>query len=471
MYDSAGALRPHYCAYADWLAATPSERIERKRAEADIAFHRVGITFAVYGDESSKDQGKERLIPFDIIPRIIPAADWLALHSGLRQRVKALNAFLHDIYHGQDILRAGLIPREQVLNNAQFRPEMMGVDVPSGIYAHIAGVDLVRAGEGEFYVLEDNLRVPSGVSYMIEDRKMMMRLFPELFSRHKVAPVQHYPDMLLENLRTVAPQGVADPTVVLLTPGAYNSAYFEHTFLAQQMGIELVEGRDLFVKHETVYMRTTQGPQRVDVIYRRLDDDFLDPLAFRKDSMLGVPGLLSAYRAGRVTLANAIGTGVADDKSIYPYVPEMVRFYLGEESLLNNVMTYMLRKPDDLKYVLEHLPELVVKEVHGAGGYGMLVGPASTKQEIEDFRARIIADPAKYIAQPTLALSHCPTFVDGEKLGGIAPRHLDLRPFVLSGKNIDMVPGGLTRVALLEGSLVVNSSQGGGTKDTWVLEN
>ena len=471
MYDSAGALRPHYCAYADWLAATPPERIARKRAEADIAFHRVGITFAVYGDESSKDQGTERLIPFDIIPRVIPAADWLALHSGLRQRVKALNAFLHDIYHGQDILRAGLIPREQVLNNAQFRPEMMGVDVPSGIYAHIAGVDLVRAGEGEFYVLEDNLRVPSGVSYMIEDRKMMMRLFPELFSRHKVAPVQHYPDMLLENLRTVAPQGVVDPTVVLLTPGAYNSAYFEHTFLAQQMGIELVEGRDLFVKHETVYMRTTQGPQRVDVIYRRLDDDFLDPLAFRKDSMLGVPGLLSAYRAGRVTLANAIGTGVADDKSIYPYVPEMVRFYLGEESLLNNVKTYMLRKPDDLKYVLEHLPELVVKEVHGAGGYGMLVGPASTKQEIEDFRARIIADPEKYIAQPTLALSHCPTFVDGEKPGGIAPRHLDLRPFVLSGKNIDMVPGGLTRVALLEGSLVVNSSQGGGTKDTWVLEN
>ena len=467
MYDAAGTLRPHYQAFAEWLAAMPPERLARKQVEADTAFHRVGITFAVYGEEA----GTERLIPFDIIPRIIPAAEWTALHSGLRQRVKALNAFLHDIYHGQDILRAGLIPREQVLNNAQFRPEMMGVDVPSGIYAHIAGVDLVRAGEGEFYVLEDNLRVPSGVSYMIEDRKMMMRLFPELFSRHKVAPVQHYPDMLLENLRTVAPQGVVDPTVVLLTPGAYNSAYFEHTFLAQQMGIELVEGRDLFVKHETVYMRTTQGPQRVDVIYRRLDDDFLDPLAFRKDSMLGVPGLLSAYRAGRVTLANAIGTGVADDKSIYPYVPEMVRFYLGEESLLNNVKTYMLRKPDDLKYVLEHLPELVVKEVHGAGGYGMLVGPASTKQEIEDFRARIIADPEKYIAQPTLALSHCPTFVDGEKLGGIAPRHLDLRPFVLSGKNIDMVPGGLTRVALLEGSLVVNSSQGGGTKDTWVLEN
>ena len=463
MVDAAGNVRPHYRAYADWLAATPAERIARKRAEADIAFHRVGITFAVYGEEA----GKERLIPFDIIPRVIPAHEWRDLQKGLRQRVKALNAFLHDIYHDQHILDAGRIPREQVIDNAQFRPEMMGVDVAAGIYAHIAGVDLVRAGEGEFYVLEDNLRVPSGVSYMIEDRKMMMRLFPELFSRNKIAPVQHYPDRLLENLRTVAPQGVGDPTVVLLTPGAYNSAYFEHTFLAQQMGIELVEGRDLFVDDDTVFMRTTRGPQRVDVIYRRLDDDFLDPLAFRKDSMLGVPGLLSAYRAGRVTLAHAIGTGVADDKSIYPYVPEMIRFYLGEEPILNNVPTYMLRKPDDLKYVLDHLPELVVKEVHGAGGYGMLVGPASTKEQIEAFRQRIVASPEKYIAQPTLALSTCPTFVES----GVAPRHLDLRPFVLSGKEIDMVPGGLTRVALREGSLVVNSSQGGGTKDTWVLEN
>ncbi len=467
MYDAAGAVRPHYKAYAEWLDATPAERIARKRAEADIAFHRVGITFAVYGEEA----GKERLIPFDIVPRVIPSEEWQQLQRGLRQRVKALNAFLHDIYHDQHILDAGRIPREQVIDNAQFRPEMMGIDVPAGIYAHIAGVDLVRAGSdgnsGEFYVLEDNLRVPSGVSYMIEDRKMMMRLFPELFSRNKIAPVQHYPDMLLENLRTVAPQGVGDPTVVLLTPGAYNSAYFEHTFLAQQMGVELVEGRDLFVDDDTVFMRTTRGPQRVDVIYRRLDDDFLDPLAFRKDSMLGVPGLLSAYRAGRVTLANAIGTGVADDKSIYPYVPDMIRFYLGEEPILNNVPTYMLRKPDDLKYVLAHLPELVVKEVHGAGGYGMLVGPASTKEQIEAFRQRIVAAPEKYIAQPTLALSTCPTFVES----GVAPRHLDLRPFVLSGKNIDMVPGGLTRVALRDGSLVVNSSQGGGTKDTWVLEN
>jgi uncharacterized circularly permuted ATP-grasp superfamily protein len=462
MYDTDG-VRPHYRTYADWLTATPEERIARKRAEADIVFHREGITFAVYGEEA----GKERLIPFDIIPRIIPHDEWQKLQNGLRQRVKALNAFLYDIYHDQDILEAGLIPREQVIGNTQFRPEMKGVDVAAGIYAHSAGVDLVRAGAGEYYVLEDNLRVPSGVSYMIEDRRMMMRLFPELFSRHKIAPVQHYPDMLLENLRTVAPRDVENPTVVCLTPGAYNSAYFEHTFLAQQMGVELVEGRDLFVENDTVFMRTTQGPQRIDVIYRRLDDDFIDPLAFRKDSMLGVPGLLAAYRAGRVTLANAIGTGVADDKSIYPYVPEMIRFYLSETPILDNVLTYLLRKPEDLAYALDHLSELVVKEVHGAGGYGMLVGPASTKEQIESFRERIVAAPENYIAQPTLALSNCPTFVES----GIAPRHVDLRPFVLSGKHIDIAPGGLTRVALREGSLVVNSSQGGGTKDTWVLEN
>ena len=438
------------------------ERIARKRAEADLAFHRVGITFAVYGEEA----GKERLIPFDIIPRIIPAEEWRSLEAGLRQRVKALNCFLNDIYHDREILRAGKIPEEQVLGNAQFRPVMQGVDVPEGIYAHIAGVDVVRAGAGEFYVLEDNLRVPSGVSYMLEDRKMMMRLFPELFAKYKVAPVQHYPDMLLEKLRAVAPKGVSNPTVVVLTPGAYNSAYFEHTFLAQQMGVELVEGRDLFVSKDQVYMRTTQGTHRVDVIYRRIDDDFLDPLAFRPDSALGVPGLLQAYRAGNVTLANAIGTGVADDKSIYPYVPEMIRFYLGEEPTLNNVPTYMCRKKADLDYVLAHLPELVVKEVHGAGGYGMLVGPASTKKEIERFRKLLEARPDGYIAQPTLALSNCPTFVEE----GIAPRHLDLRPFVLSGRDVEMVPGGLTRVALTKGSLVVNSSQGGGTKDTWVLE-
>ncbi|MEY4591884.1 MAG: hypothetical protein RIR18_779 [Pseudomonadota bacterium] len=463
MQDAKGDVRAHYSRFTDWLKETPSERIERKRAEADLAFRRVGITFAVYGEES----GTERLIPFDIIPRIIPGTEWKEMEAGLRQRVTALNMFLTDIYHDQEILKAGKIPSEQVLNNAQYRPEMQGVDVPGDVYANITGVDVVRAGQGESYVLEDNLRVPSGVSYMIEDRKMMMRLFPELFSKHKVAPVQHYPDLLLESLRAVAPGGISDPTVVVLTPGAYNSAYFEHTFLAQQMGVELVEGRDLFVKDDQVYMRTTQGSQRVDVIYRRVDDDFLDPLAFRKDSMLGVPGLLNAYKAGGVTLANAIGTGVADDKSIYPYVPEMIRFYLGEEPKLNNVPTYMCRKPDDLKYVLAHMPELVVKEVHGAGGYGMLVGPASTKAEIEHFRKLVEAKPEGYIAQPTLALSNCPTFVEN----GIAPRHLDLRPFVLSGKGVNMVPGGLTRVALREGSLVVNSSQGGGTKDTWVLED
>jgi len=464
MIDANGGVRAHYRGYDEWLKTTPPERIARKRAEADLAFHRVGITFAVYGEES----GKERLIPFDIIPRIIPSAEWAAMQSGLRQRVKALNLFLHDIYHDQEILKAGKIPAEQILNNAQYRPVMKGVDVPGGVYAHIAGVDIVRAGEGDFYVLEDNLRVPSGVSYMLEDRKMMMRLFPELFARNKVAPVQHYPDMLLEKLRAVAPTGVSNPTVVVLTPGAYNSAYFEHTFLAQQMGVELVEGRDLFVKDEVVYMRTTQGPQRIDVIYRRIDDDFMDPLVFRADSALGVPGILKAYQAGNVTLANAIGTGVADDKSIYPYVPDMIRFYLGEEPKLNNVPTFMCRKPDDLKYVLAHLPELVVKEVHGAGGYGMLVGPAASRDEIERFRQLLIAKPDGYIAQPTLALSNCPTFVEA----GIAPRHLDLRPFVLSsGDCINMVPGGLTRVALTEGSLVVNSSQGGGTKDTWILED
>ena len=457
-----GSVRPHYREYAKWLDETSPERLARKRAEADLAFHRVGITFAVYGEDS----GKERLIPFDIVPRIIPAEEWSGMSAGLKQRVKALNAFLQDIYHDQEILAAGHIPREQVLNNKQFRPEMRGVDVPGNVYAHIAGVDIVRAGEGEFYVLEDNLRVPSGVSYMIEDRKMMMRLFPELFSRQKVAPVLHYPDLLLDSLRTAAPEGVEEPTVVVLTPGAFNSAYFEHTYLAQQMGVELVEGRDLFVRDETVWMQTTRGHERVDVIYRRVDDDFLDPLAFRKDSMLGVPGLLSAYKAGRVTLATAIGTGVADDKSIYPYVPEMIRFYLGEEPILNNVPTYMCRKPKELSYVLDNLADLVVKEVHGAGGYGMLVGPAATKEEIGKFREQLIANPDGYIGQPTLALSNCPTFV----ASGIAPRHIDLRPFVLSGEEVRMVPGGLTRVALREGSLVVNSSQGGGTKDTWVLE-
>jgi uncharacterized circularly permuted ATP-grasp superfamily protein len=464
------AVREHYRGYEQWLNQQPRDVIKSRREEAEMIFRRVGITFAVYGAKDEDGSGTERLIPFDLIPRVIPAHEWEEMQRGLSQRVRALNRFIHDVYHGQDIIRAGHVPAEQVLQNAQFRPEMMNVDVPGNVYSHIAGIDIVRAanpdGSGSYYVLEDNLRVPSGVSYMLENRKMMMRLFPELFSQHRVAPVAHYPDLLLETLRAVAPASVSEPTVVVLTPGMHNSAYFEHAFLAQQMGIELVEGQDLFVKDNFVYMRTTQGPKRIDVIYRRVDDDFLDPTAFRPDSTLGCAGLLAAYRAGNVTLSNAIGTGVADDKSIYPYVPKMIEFYLGEKPILNNVPTYLCREADDLKYVLDHLGELVVKEVHGAGGYGMLVGPAASKKEIEDFRAALQANPAGYIAQPTLALSTCPTFVDS----GIAPRHIDLRPFVLSGKDVQMVPGGLTRVALKDGSLVVNSSQGGGTKDTWVLE-
>ncbi len=455
-----GSAREHCATYLEWLRRQSDETLALKRREADLLFHRGGITFAVYGDDS----GAERLIPFDSVPRIIPAAEWELLARGLKQRVAALNAFLHDLYHEQAIVKAGVIPAEQIFTNAQYQVAMQGIDLPNRVYAHIAGVDVIRHSDGQYYVLEDNLRVPSGVSYMLENRKMMMRLFPELFARHAVAPVEHYPSLLLQTLREST--DIDNPTVVVLTPGHYNSAYFEHAFLAQQMGVELVEGSDLFVKSDHVYMRTTAGPQRVDVIYRRVDDAFLDPLAFRQDSMLGVPGLLSVYRKGNVVLANAIGTGVADDKSVYPYVPDMVRFYLGEEPVLHNVPTWQLRRPDDLAYVLAHLPELVVKEVHGAGGYGMLVGPAASRDEIEAFRRVIEANPANYIAQPTLCLSSCPTFVDA----GIAPRHIDLRPFVLSGKQTRLVAGGLTRVALKEGSLVVNSSQGGGTKDTWILE-
>jgi len=454
--------RSAYRHFAHWLHQAPFDWLQHKQAEADALFRRVGITFAVYGDES----GAERLIPFDTIPRIISASEWKTLEAGCIQRVSALNRFLHDIYHQQEILKAGIIPPEQILTNAGYQLAMQGIDLPRQVYAHIAGVDIIRHSDGGFYVLEDNLRTPSGVSYMLENRKMMMRLFPELFARYDITPVEHYPNLLLDTLRAVAPAEAGNPTVVVLTPGQYNSAYFEHAFLASQMGVELVEGQDLFVKHGHVYMRTTTGAQRVDVIYRRLDDDYLDPLVFNADSMLGVPGLMSVYRQGRVSVCNAVGTGVADDKSIYPYVPEMIRFYLGEEPILHNVPTWQLRKPDDLAYVLEHLAELVVKEVHGAGGYGMLVGPAASRAEIENYRARIVADPANFIAQPTLSLSTCPTFVEA----GIAPRHIDLRPFVLSGKKVQLVAGGLTRVALRAGSLVVNSSQGGGTKDTWILQ-
>ena len=471
MNATGSSVRKHYQDYQRWLAQQPADLMQSRRAEAEMIFRRVGITFAVYGAKDEDGSGTERLSPFDLIPRIIPAHEWAIMEKGLVQRVTALNRFLHDVYHGQDIIKAGVISAAQIFQNDQFRPEMIGVTVPGNIYSHISGIDIVRVpnaqGEGEYYVLEDNLSVPSGVSYMLEDRKMMMRLFPELFRQNRIAPVQHYPDLLLETLYDMAPPATAEPTVVVLTPGMYNSAYFEHAFLAQQMGVELVEGLDLFVKDNFVYMRTTRGPKRVDVIYRRVDDDYLDPLAFRPNSTLGCAGLLNVYRSGNVAICNAIGTGVADDKSIYPCVPKMIEFYLGEKPILKNVPTYVCRNDDDLKYTLSNLKDLVVKEVHGAGGYGMLIGPASTKAEIEDFRRAIVANPSNYIAQPTLSLSTCPTYVEN----GIAPRHIDLRPFVLSGKEVQMVPGGLTRVALKEGSLVVNSSQGGGTKDTWILQS
>ncbi len=460
MRSSKGETRAIYQPFENWLDMQSRTFMHQKTQEAELLFRRVGITFNVYGE----DAGSERLIPFDPIPRILSSKEWARLSAGAIQRVRALNAFLKDIYHEQEIIRAGIMPNS-ILTNEMYRPEMQGVHVPNDIYAHIAGIDIVRTSEDNFYVLEDNLRTPSGVSYMLENRKMMMRLFPELFRQYSIAPVEHYPQVLLNNLRSVAQPDVQDPTVVLLTPGAYNSAYFEHAFLAQQMGIELVEGRDLFVKDDAVWMRTTGGPKRVDVIYRRIDDDFIDPLSFRKDSMLGVPGLMSVYRNGGVTLANAVGAGVADDKATYTYVPDMVKFYLGEEPILSNVPTYKLAIEEDLKYVLANLESLVVKEVQGSGGYGMLIGPSASKQQLADFKAKIIADPGNYIAQPTLALSTCPTLVNQ----GIAPRHVDLRPFVLSGETVTLVPGALCRVALRKGSLVVNSSQGGGTKDTWIL--
>ena len=460
MNDANGVCRAHYQDFSRWLANTPPELLAQRRREADLLFHRAGITFTLYGDE----QDTERLIPFDIIPRSIPASEWSVIERGCIQRVNALNMFLADIYHDQRIIKAGIIPADQVLGNEGYQKAMVGLDLHRDIYSHISGVDLVRDGDGTYYVLEDNLRTPSGVSYMLEDRKMMMRLFPEVFAKQRIAPVDHYPNLLLKTLKSSS--RLDNPNVVVLTPGRFNSAFFEHAFLAREMGVELVEGADLFVQDLKVFMRTTDGPKPVDVIYRRIDDAFLDPKAFNPESMLGVPGLVAAYCAGNVVLANAIGTGVADDKSIYPYVPEMIRFYLDEEPVLQNVPTFQCRRPDELSHVLANLPQLVVKETQGSGGYGMLVGPASSAAEIEDFRQRIKARPHAYIAQPTLSLSTCPTFVEN----GIAPRHIDLRPFVLSGKETRLVPGGLTRVALKEGSLIVNSSQGGGTKDTWVVE-
>ncbi|MBK8176415.1 MAG: circularly permuted type 2 ATP-grasp protein [Rhodospirillales bacterium] len=462
MHGSQDGVRNAYRAYQEWLDATAHGRLLEKHQQADLIFRRLGITFSVYGS----DEGVERLIPFDVIPRILDAEEWRIVGTGVCQRVRAINAFLDDIYHEQHILKAGLIPAPLVLNNPGFRPEVLGLDMPRRVYVHIAGVDVVRVSANEFYVLEDNARVPSGVSYMLENRETMMKLFPELFAQHSVAPVNHYPEMLLRTLRSVAPPGIGDPTVVVMTPGHFNSAYFEHAFLSMQMGVELVEGQDMFVEDDTVFMRTTSGPRRVDVIYRRIDDDYIDPLTFDSKSMLGVPGLLSVVRNGRVTLANAIGTGVADDKAIYCFIPDMIEFYLGEKPILKNVPTYRCSLPDDCAYVIDHLDELVVKEVGGSGGYGMLVGPMSTTEQRNDFRAKVLGDPENFIAQPTLNLSTVPTMVDGK----IEPRHVDLRPYVLTGETTQVVPGGLTRVALREGSLVVNSSQGGGTKDTWVLE-
>ena len=464
-YDPAGAeVRGLYTQLSRWLADAPDGLLDTRRQQAELFFRRVGITFAVYGEADAS----ERLIPFDIIPRILSKTEWGLLERGLKQRAEALNAFLADIYGAGECIRAGIVPAELIYRNSQFRPEMAGWQVPHKVYAHIAGIDLVRVDEGVFYVLEDNARTPSGVSYMLENREAMMRLFPELFSEHRVAPVESYPDALLASLRSVAPPGCRDdPTVTLLTPGQYNSAFYEHSFLADKLGIELVEGSDLFVRDDVVFMRTTEGAKRVDVIYRRIDDDFIDPLAFRPDSALGVPGLMGAYRAGNVTLANAVGGGVADDKAVYSYMPEIVRFFTGADPILANVPTWRCREAQSLSHVLDHLPELVVKEVNGSGGYGMLVGPTASREEIETFRAKLIAEPDNYIAQPTLALSTCPTFVDS----GVAPRHVDLRPFVLTGGDgVRITRGGLTRVALKEGSLVVNSSQGGGTKDTWVLD-
>jgi len=464
MKGADGGVRPAYGELARWLDEVPADVLDYRRREAELLFRRIGITFAVYGEADAQ----ERLIPFDVIPRIMSGTEWRLLEKGLTQRVKALNMFLMDIYGAREILRAGVVPDDLVFRNPAFRPEMSGQHVPYDIYIHVAGIDIVRVDAETFYVLEDNARTPSGVSYMLENREIMMRLFPELFARHRIAPVENYPDELLATLKSVAPTAVArDPTVVLLTPGVYNSAYYEHSFLADKLGVELVEGRDLFVKDEFVYMRTTQGPRRVDVIYRRIDDDFIDPLTFRPDSTLGVAGLMSAYQSGNVTLANAVGTGIADDKAVYSFMPAIVKFYLGEEPLLKNVPTWRCREPEHLAYVLDHLAELVVKEVHGSGGYGMLIGPAASKIAIEQFRAKLKTAPKNFIAQPTLALSTCPTCVEQ----GVAPRHVDLRPFVLTGRDrTRIVPGGLTRVALKEGSLVVNSSQGGGTKDTWVLD-
>lgn len=455
-------VRPAYKKLVEWLNNQDPAKINLKQQEAEVLFRRIGITFSVYGDEKES----ERLIPFDIMPRVFTAQEWDKLEQGIIQRATALNAFLSDVYKNGEILKAGVIPAKLVHKNTAFEKSMVGFSPACDVFSHIIGIDLVRTSSDQFYVLEDNCRTPSGASYMIENREMMMRLFPQLFRSNVIRPVEEYPSMLRRMLRSVAPakcQG--EPTIVVLTPGPFNSAYFEHSFLADQMGVELVSGRSLYVENDLVYMRTTRGPKRVDVIYRRIDDEFLDPNEFNPKSMLGVPGLINAYKSGGVQICSAPGAGIADDKAIYTYVPDMIRFYLGEEPLLENVQTWRCAEEEDLKYVLSNLAELVVKEVHGSGGYGMLVGPASTKEEITAYRERIINDPSNFIAQPTLALSTSPTYTES----GLVERHVDFRPYCLYGEKIELCPGGLTRVALKKGSLVVNSSQGGGVKDTWVI--
>ncbi|WP_375572260.1 circularly permuted type 2 ATP-grasp protein [Seohaeicola saemankumensis] len=464
MFDSAGQARQPYSRYNDWFKTEDIRHLRRKSEEAEAFFRRIGITFNVYGQQ----EADERLIPFDVVPRIISAREWARLEDGIAQRVRAINAFLHDIYHRQEILRAGRVPVDLIARNEAFLPQMIGVNPPGGVYTHIVGTDLVRTGENEFYVLEDNARTPSGVSYMLENRETMLQMFPELFTRLKVRPVSSYPQNLRRSLSDCAPPAFDGdkPEVAVLTPGIHNSAYFEHAFLADQMGAELVESHDLRIEGGRVCMRTTRGYKAIDVLYRRIDDDYLDPLNFNPNSLLGVPGIMDVYRAGGITLANAPGTGIADDKALYSYMPDIVEFYTGEKSILQNVPTWRCSEADSLKYVLNHLSELVVKEVHGSGGYGMLVGPAASKRELARFEKKLRARPGNYIAQPTLALSTVPIMTKR----GLAPRHVDLRPFVLVSPNkVQITPGGLTRVALKEGSLVVNSSQGGGTKDTWVL--
>jgi uncharacterized circularly permuted ATP-grasp superfamily protein len=463
MLDRNGGVRDCYAPVQHWVEQTGIGGLNRRLEEAEAIFRRIGITFAVYGEGGDP----ERLIPFDLLPRIFTALEWRMLDLGIRQRARALNAFLYDVYHRGEIIRAGIMPADIVYRNSAYKPEMAGFTPPGRVYSHIVGVDIVRTGPDKFQVLEDNCRTPSGVSYMLENREIMTRMFPDLFAQGLVAPVDHYPDELLSTLKEVAPAACKDdPVVVVLTPGPLNSAYYEHSFLADLMGVELVEPADLYVDEGLVYMKTTYGPRRVDVIYRRIDDDYIDPLVFRPDSLLGIPGIFDAYRRGGVTLCSAPGAGVADDKAIYTYVPDMIRFYLGEAAILENIPTWNCARPDECAYVLDNLDELVAKEVHGSGGYGMLIGPRSTKEEVADYAARIRANPAEFIAQPTLDLSTAPTLGQSN----IVQRHVDFRPYCLVGTQIRLVPGGLTRVALTEGSLVVNSSQGGGVKDTWVLQ-